>query len=81
MTGPYRGATSVGQNKKSNIGEMLSLRTQWEDIVFDFTIDSDRKSGTIDNLNWFIDKGAVGNRFRPGFDEAINIAEQIIKGA
>jgi len=60
---------------------MLSLRTQWEDIVFDFTIDSDRKSGTIDNLNWFIDKGAVGNRFRPGFDEAINIAEQIIKGA
>jgi len=71
----------VGQNKKSNIGEMLSLRTQWEDIVFDFTIDSDRKSGTIDNLNWFIDKGAVGNRFRPGFDEAINIAEQIIKGA
>jgi len=81
LTGPYRGATSVGQNKKSNIGEMLSLRTQWEDIVFDFTIDSDRKSGTIDNLNWFIDKGAVGNRFRPGFDEAINIAEQIIKGA
>lgn len=71
----------MGQNKKSNIGEMLSLRTQWEDIVFDFTIDSDRKSGTIDNLNWFIDKGAVGNRFRPGFDEAINIAEQIIKGA
>jgi hypothetical protein len=70
----------VGQNKKSNIGEILSLRTQWEDIVFDFTIDSDRKTGTIDNLKWFIDKGAVGNRFRTGFDEAINIAEQIIKG-
>lgn len=80
MTGPYRGATSVGQNKKSNIGEILSLRSTWEDIVLEYTMDSDRKAGTLDNLNWFIDNGGIGNRFRPGFDQANLLARMIIEG-
>jgi hypothetical protein len=80
LTGPYRGATNVEQSRKSSIGEILSLRSSWEDIVLEYTMDSDRKTGTIDNLKWFIDNGGKGNRFRPGFDQANVLARIIIEG-
>ncbi len=80
MIGPYRGATNVEQSRKSSIGEILSLRSAWEDLVFEYTMDSDRKAGTIDNLKWFIDNGGKGNRFRPGFDQANVLARIIIEG-
>ena len=61
--------------------ELLNLRTRWEEIVHDYKLDKSRQDGTIDNLEWFITNGAKSNRFRPHFDEAIEIAKTIVENA
>lgn len=66
---------------KMSVFEILNLRTQWEDLVKDFQMDEHRKFGTIDNLSIFVEDGPVGNRFRKGFDEAMEIAETILRNA
>lgn len=66
-------------NTSYNIFDYLNKRTQWEDLVNDYKMDSDRKQGTIGNLKWYIDNGVKSNRFRQGFDESITIAQCILK--
>lgn len=66
---------------KMSVFEILNLRSQWEDLVKDFQMDEHRKFGTIDNLRIFVENGPVGNRFRKGFDEAMEIAETILRNA
>lgn len=66
---------------KISVFEYLNLRTEWEDLVQDFSLDDHRKNGTIDNLTFFIENGAVGNRFRKSFDEAMEIAKTILRNA
>lgn len=66
---------------KISVFEYLNLRSEWENLVQDFNIDEHRKYGTVDNLKVFIKDGAVGNRFRKGFDEAMEIAETILRNA
>ena len=56
--------------------EVLTLRSQWEDIVQDYKLDD--YTGTIDNLKCFIESGVKGNRFRSNFDEALHIAKTIV---
>lgn len=64
------------------IGQILTLRSQWEEIVsFRKTYDLPHYNGTIDNLEWFIENGYKGNRFRKRFDEAIEIANIILENA
>ena len=67
------------RKSKISIFDYLNLRTEWEDLVQDFSMDDHRKSGTIDNLRIFIENGAKGNRFRKGFDEALDIAEILLR--
>jgi len=62
----------------SGVFEILNLRYQWEELVKDMVLPSKGKEGTIDNIKWFITSGAKGNRFRKGYDEALNIANQIV---
>ena len=59
-----------------SIGEILSLRYQWECIVSNYKLKD--CNGTLDNLKWFIQYGMRSNRFRPNFDEAMIIAKEII---
>lgn len=59
------------------ICEMLNLRYQWETLAADFKLDT--YDGTIQNLKMFIKEGHKNNRFREGFDEAVTIAEAIVK--
>jgi len=59
---------------------ILNLRTQYEDIVsFRKTYDLPSYSSDIDSLYYFINHGAKNNRFRKRFDEAMEIAKDIIK--
>jgi hypothetical protein len=56
--------------------EVLTLRSQWESIVTDYKLNS--YDGTIDNLEYFIENGIKGNRFRTNFELALNLAETIV---
>lgn len=56
--------------------EILSFRSEWELIVQDYKLDD--YNSHIDNLKQFINDGAVGNRFRPNFDKAMEIATAIV---
>lgn len=64
--------------KKMNVFELLDLRYRWEEIVRDFKMDDKRKVGIIDNLQWFIENGATGNRFRNGYTESQHLAKEIL---
>ena len=54
--------------------QVLNLRTQFEEIVKDFNMDS--KSG-IDTIEWFIENGFRSNSLRNGFEEAMTVATTI----
>ena len=67
-------------NSMANIFEILNLRTRFEQIVsFRKTYDLPSYNSDIDSLYYFINNGAKNNRFRKRFDEAMNIANNIIK--
>jgi len=61
------------------IGQILTLRSQWEEIVsFRKTYVLPDYSGTLENLQWFIDNGHKNNRFRKRYDEAYDLALTIL---
>ena len=60
-----------------SVFEILNLRTEWEELARGFV--GVNQNGTIDSLREFVSNGHKKNRFRPGFNEAIDIAETILK--
>ena len=60
-----------------SVFEILNLRTEWEELARGFI--GIKKDGTIDSLQEFVKNGHRKNRFRAGFNEAIDIAERILK--
>lgn len=62
----------------TNLCEYLNMRTDWEEIVQGFKIDPHYKSGTIPNLEWFIEHGHTNNRFRVGFKRATSLAKKML---
>jgi len=64
-----------------NIAEILSLRFEYEEIVNNFVIPDYRKNGILDNMIWFSKYGNKKNRFRPGYDRAIEIVNKIFESA
>lgn len=63
------------------IFEALVLRSEYEAIVSGFKIPAERKSGTLDNLQWFLEQGFRKNRFRPNFERAQEIARELLERA
>lgn len=63
---------------KANIFEVLNLRFRWEEIVRDFKMNDKRKVGIIDNLQWYTENGATGNRFRNGYTKSQYLAKEIL---
>ena len=61
---------------KNDMFELLQLRFEWEEIARTFKL-SDR-SGHLDNLKRFVHVGHKANRFRDGYDRAVEIANLII---
>lgn len=59
-----------------SLAELLNLRYQWEELVNNYKIND--TNGTISNLEWFTKYGMRSNRFRPNFEDAMNIAKEII---
>ena len=61
--------------------DYLNLRYEWEDLVKKYRLpkgQADRKRhGTVENMKYFLDHGIIYNRFREGFDRAVEIAEII----
>jgi hypothetical protein len=64
------------ESANMNVFQYLTLRSEWEELVKDFKFVG--KEGTIDNLRTFIENGHKGNRFRPGFDRAVEITQEIL---
>lgn len=61
---------------KMTVYELLDLRYEWEELARSFKLGS--KSGHLDNLQLFVEKGHKANRFRPGYDRAVELAKIIL---
>jgi hypothetical protein len=64
-----------------SIATLLSLRFEYEEIINNFAIPDNRKDGILENMIWFRKYGNKKNRFRPGYDRAVEIANKIYRSA
>lgn len=71
--------TSSMSPNSSTLERILVLRSQWEQMVSEYKLRD--YNGTLDNLRWFIKYGVRSNRFRPHFDKAVAIANEIVNEA
>lgn len=62
-----------------NVFNYLNLRSQWEDLARNFV--GVNQHGTIQSLQDFVENGHRKNRFRDGYEEAMELAEMILRGA
>jgi hypothetical protein len=60
-----------------SIFEYLNLRSEFEDLARHFV--GVNQNGTVDSLKEFKSKGAKKNRFRDGYDRAIEIANEVTR--
>jgi hypothetical protein len=59
-----------------SVAELLNLRFQFEQITENYTMP--RHGSDIDILEWYIDEGYKSNSLRNGYNDALNIAKQIV---
>ncbi len=62
-----------------SLAELLRLRSEYEDLVRSFDISEDKRHGVINSLEWFKRYGNRKNRFRNGYDRAIEICNVMLK--
>ena len=65
-------------NMSSDFFQMLNLRSEFEDLTRNFEMPEERRSGIINNLEWFKNHGNKKNRFREGYNRAVEICEEIL---
>lgn len=65
-------------NTSSDFFQLLNLRSEYEEIVRNFEMPADRREGIINNLEWFKVHGNKKNRFREGYNRAVEICEEIL---
>lgn len=65
--------------ERMSVFELMMLRYEWEELARYFR--NIGQQGTLDNLQRFVDSGARSNRFRDGYDRALEIANVIIEQA
>lgn len=63
---------------KSDIFEILNLRSQWEELASNLNVDG---NSSIQGLQWFVENSHKNNRFKSGWDEAMTIAQIILKSS
>ena len=57
------------------ISEILRLRTDFEEITEHFSMP---QGSDIDTIEWFIENGHRSNSLRNGFDNAMQLAKEIL---
>jgi len=62
-----------------NFIEYLNYRSRYETLVSGFVLPEDKYQGTIDSMQWFLEKGHTANRFRKGFDDATELCHYVLK--
>jgi len=62
-----------------SLAELLRLRSEYEDLARNFDVAEDKRHGVINSLEWFKRYGNRKNRFRNGYDRAIEICNVMIK--
>ncbi len=62
-----------------SLAELLRLRSEYEDLARNFDIAEDKRQGVINSLEWFKRYGNRKNRFRNGYDRAIEICNIMLK--
>ncbi len=62
-----------------NFMHYLNYRSDFERIVSGFVLPEDKYQGTIDSMQWFLEKGHTANRFRKGFDDATELCHYVLK--
>lgn len=65
----------------TSLFDLLNLRFQYEESVRNLEIPEVRKEGVINNLEWFKQNGHSKNRFRQGFNQAIEACEIILRSS
>ena len=60
-----------------NFFTILRLRGEWEILALKFV--GVNQNGTLDSLRDFLSKGHRKNRFREGYDRAVELAEEILE--
>lgn len=58
--------------------QYLNYRSEYETLVSGFVLPEDKYQGTIDSMQWFLEKGHTANRFRKGFNEAVKVCQKVI---
>ena len=62
-----------------SLANLLSLRTEYEEIIRRYRIPEEYKNGCIDSLVWFKSNGKSSNRLRTRYKRAIEIADIILE--
>lgn len=62
-----------------SLSELLVLRSEYEDLARNFDVAEDKRHGVINSLEWFKRYGNRKNRFRNGYDRAIEICNVMLK--
>jgi len=65
----------------STIATILTMRTDWEELVRDLKLPDTRYQGTLENLRWFIRYGRGSNGMTPGYQTALELAKEIVREA
>jgi len=62
-----------------SLSELLVLRSEYEDLARNFDVAEDKRHGVINSLEWFKRYGNRKNRFRNGYDRAIEICNIMLE--
>jgi hypothetical protein len=62
-----------------SLAELLRLRSEYEDLARNFDVAEDKRQVVINSLEWFKRYGNRKNRFRNGYDRAIEICNVMLK--
>lgn len=60
------------------IATILNMRTEFEEMIKDLKLPDNRYQGTLENIRWFIRYGRGSNGMRPGFDDCVKLAKEIL---
>ena len=69
---------NMSQENEVGFFDILNLRSEWEALARHLNTDID---SSIQGLQSFVDHSYKNNRFKPGWDEAMDIAETILRNA
>ena len=61
-----------------NVFELLTLRSEYEDLTLNQRIPGDLKSGTLLNMKWYMLEGYGRNKRKPESSRTLEIATMII---